>query len=274
MRQSLDEFAAIYANRPIRDNAGGMHAPHMFATWFMVRRLNPDLIIESGVFKGQGTWLLERACPDARLICIDINLAQRQYISDRATYSDRDFDLHDWADASDRTLAFFDDHQNARVRLQQCHWHGIRHAMFEDNYPPPHGDCYSLKRAFGHAGFDASTRRRPARPGEYSFAILHRAATVARAAMGTLRPQQVDDRIPPGDADANALRRRLEVYYEFPPVIRPDRTRWGDAWTDKKYPTPPPLLDRADPPSHEVFQREAVRYTWMCYAKLKAFSPG
>ena len=43
----LGEFEAVYADRPIKDNQGGMKAPHMFAVWFMAKRLNPDLIVES-----------------------------------------------------------------------------------------------------------------------------------------------------------------------------------------------------------------------------------
>lgn len=58
---SLDEFSAIYADRPIQDNKGGMKAPHMFAVWFMTRKLSPDLIVESGIWRGQSTWLLEQA---------------------------------------------------------------------------------------------------------------------------------------------------------------------------------------------------------------------
>ena len=49
---------------------------------------------------------------------------------------------------------FFDDHQNAYKRLQQCKWFGFRHVVFEDNYPSGQGDSYSLKQAFANAGFD------------------------------------------------------------------------------------------------------------------------
>ena len=58
----IDEFAALYADRPVKENRGGMKAPHLFALWFIARKLAPDLIVESGVWKGQSTWLLENAC--------------------------------------------------------------------------------------------------------------------------------------------------------------------------------------------------------------------
>ncbi len=86
----LDTFAEIYATRPIKDNRGGMKSPHMFALWFMARKLSPDLIVESGVWKGQSTWLLETACPQAKLLSIDLDLRNREYVSQKAVYDDRD----------------------------------------------------------------------------------------------------------------------------------------------------------------------------------------
>ena len=104
--EDIDEFTPIYGDRPIRDNYGGMKAPHMFAVWFTARKLEPDLIVESGIWKGQSTWLLEEACPQAKLISIDLNLDTRQYVSDKAVYYDRDFSEQDWSEVTDRSLVF------------------------------------------------------------------------------------------------------------------------------------------------------------------------
>ena len=71
LRSALEAFAALYQERPLRSNRGGMGAPHLFLAWFVLRALDPKAIIESGVWQGQGTWLLERACPAARLYCIE-----------------------------------------------------------------------------------------------------------------------------------------------------------------------------------------------------------
>jgi FkbM family methyltransferase len=241
MIESLEEFSALYSRRPIQDNQGGMKAPHMFAVWFMVRTLAPDWIVESGIWKGQSTWLLEQACPKAKLVAIDLNLGNRVYISRTATYSDRDFSEHDWSAITERSLAFFDDHQNAYLRLQQCAWFGFQHVIFEDNYPSTQGDCYSLKKAFAHAGFSQGA-----------------------AAAGRIAPNAID---------ARSLHARLEVYHEFPPVLKTARTRWGDAWEEPAYPTPAPLLDRAIAPAHRMFLEEATSYTWICYAKLRPWRP-
>src|SRR5690349_11047684 len=84
--KGLEEFAALYAQRPIQDNQGGMKAPHMAYTWFVLKHLRPKVVIESGVWRGQSTWLIEQTCPDAELHCIDPDLSRLIYRSPKATY--------------------------------------------------------------------------------------------------------------------------------------------------------------------------------------------
>lgn len=63
MKLTLEEFAEIYARRPVKKNAGGMQAPHLFLTWFMMRKLSPTTVVESGIWKGQDTWIIETGMP-------------------------------------------------------------------------------------------------------------------------------------------------------------------------------------------------------------------
>ena len=69
-RESLPEFIEVYRRRPIRDNAGGMGLNHSFATWFILRQMQPRLVVESGVWRGHSTWLIEQAAPDAEIVAI------------------------------------------------------------------------------------------------------------------------------------------------------------------------------------------------------------
>lgn len=253
MLAALEEFAALYQTRPIRDNQGGMRAPHGFLTWFVVRTLQPKVIIESGIWRGQGTWLLEQACPTAAMHCIDINLSRIEYKSSKATYYDKDFATLDWNDLpKNDTLVFFDDHQNYYQRAITSQWFGFKHLIFEDNYPPGRGNCYSPKQAFAHAGFTgASEGRRKER-----FKTM--------LGIGAL-----PDTVAPNTVDARYLENNLACYQELPPIFKLDTTRWGDAWTDEKYPTPAPLLTNVEKPFHQVYLDEAKFYTWIAYARLK-----
>lgn len=250
MLDDLAEFADLYERRPIRDNEGGMRSPHLFAFWFAMRQLRPAAVIESGVWRGQGTWFIEQACPKADIYCVDINWSNLSYRSSRATYLTGDFTKHDWARVpKQETLLFLDDHMNAVQRCHQALAQGFRHLIFEDNYfPPENGDCYSLKAAFAHAGFRPRSGWR----------------SIARRLLGNY----VNRTVRPNAEDAIALREIIEVYEEVPPVVKADTTRWGDPWREPKYPTPAPLIqDVSKAPN--CFSDEAQQYTWLCYVRLK-----
>ena len=111
IKSELPDFLKLYNNRPIYDNKGGMGAPHCFATYYMIKKLNKPFIIESGIWRGQSTWLIEKTCPNAKLLCIDPNLQYIKYKSNNATYTTKDWNTLDIKN-SEETLCFFDDHQN------------------------------------------------------------------------------------------------------------------------------------------------------------------
>ncbi|MEK6801190.1 MAG: hypothetical protein AABZ34_00795 [Nitrospirota bacterium] len=260
MRKSLREFVEVYERRPIRDNSGGMQAPHMFLAWFVLKTLSPKAIIESGLWLGQGTWLFEQACPAADLHCIDIDLSRLQYRSNRATYYNRDFSTIDWSNVSkNETALFFDDHQNAYQRVMTAKWFGFSHLLFEDNYPPSRGDCYSLKKVFAQSGFA------PTSSGQTSLtsAIKNQLASLFKPTL------PAGAHIPPNSVDAQYLRRNIITYHELPPVFKVDKTRWGDPWDNQNYPTPTPVLSSVEEPYQQVFVDEAMSYTWMSYVKMK-----
>lgn len=251
---SIPEFLALYKNKPIASNEGGMKTPHLFATWFMLKKLNPAQVVESGVWKGLGTWLIEQTLPEARIYSIDVNPKFREYRSDRAQYFERDFSKLDWSMIEDKenTVLFFDDHQNAFERIVQGKALGFKKFIFEDNYPAQTGDCYSLKKAFQHAGF---------KPGLYAGSLLYRLKQIV------MWPSR--NRIKPNAQDAAYLNEVLTTYHEFPPVFKSDMMRNGDAWTQENYPTPAPLFTKVEHDFLQVFQDEAMYYTWICLAVLK-----
>ena len=258
----LPEFLALYEERPIRDNQGGMGIPHLFASWFILKKLQPKVIVESGVWLGQGTWFFEQVCPGAKLFCIEPEYDRIQYVSPKATYYQKDFSQIYWGNLpKEDTLLFFDDHQNALERVKWAEEYGFRHVVFEDNYPAQRGDCYSLKKAFAEVGYS---------PNPY---------------------QEELKRVLPNKQDGDYLKRVLEVYFEFPPIVRTKKTRWGDNWKEN-YPTPPSLFNENDdyqmPPQEyrsggfkiyteedgkpdifDISPEEFLEYTWICYIKLK-----
>lgn len=254
IKASISKFLKLYQNRPIQDNQGGMKIPHAFATWFMLQQLNPKIVIESGVWKGQSTWLMENTLPQTQIYSLDINLSIREYISKSATYYEQDFTTVDWKHLDkDNTVLFFDDHQNALKRIRKGMEMGFKQFIFEDNYPAGDvGDCYSLKKAFQHAGYQPKKIKK----------------TLKQQLKTLFKPTQ-DTGIVANSEDAQFLSQILDIYYEFPPVFKATKTRWGVDWNETNYPTPKPLYTELECSDLKIFQEEAQDYTWICYAKVR-----
>ncbi|KAL1538331.1 hypothetical protein AAHA92_27090 [Salvia divinorum] len=182
----LEEFIPIYETRPIKNNMYGMGFDHSFGLWFVTRWLKPDLMIESGAFKGHSTWVLRQAMPDIPIVSISPRHPEKYlkkgpaYVDGNCTYFAGkdfvDFGSMDWGKLmrtygiKDRTqvLVFFDDHQNELKRLKQALKAGFKHLIFEDNYDTGTGDHYSLRqicdqfyiRGGGHSCFKESDEAR------------------------------------------------------------------------------------------------------------------
>lgn len=254
LRDCYQQFKEVYAQKPVNDNVGGMKAPHAFAAWFMMRTLQPKTIIESGVWKGQGTWLFEQACPSAEIICLDINFSNLIYRSESASYIEKDFSLIDFEDVDkDSTICFFDDHQNALHRLYQMKWKGFKTAIFEDNYPAIRGDCYSLKKIFACSGFAAEKTGY----GGLKQQVKDLLQRLARSSSNTVEANLTHK---------TELINNLNLYYEFPPLFKEEKTRWGDAWNAEDYPTKKPIFDIGH---NDSLRNEALEYSWMSLVELK-----
>ncbi|PNY15375.1 hypothetical protein L195_g012069, partial [Trifolium pratense] len=162
--KGLEEFVPIYETRPIQNNMYGMGFDHSFGLWFIARWLKPDLMIESGAFKGHSTWVLRQAMPDTRIVSLSPRHPEKYlkkgpaYVDGNCTYYAGkdfvDFGSVDWPKVMSkhgikdlsRVLIFFDDHQNELKRIEQALKAGFRHLVFEDNYDTGTGDHYSLRQ--------------------------------------------------------------------------------------------------------------------------------
>jgi len=153
IKNELVNFLKLYQKRPIRNNIHGMKINHMFNLYFILKKIRPNFVIESGVYKGQSTWLIEKTLPKTKIFSIDPNLDNRIYISKKTKYSKLDFKYQNFKKIPKNTLVFFDDHQPHIDRIMQCKFFKIKHIVFEDNYPVNKGDFYSLKHLLGISNF-------------------------------------------------------------------------------------------------------------------------
>jgi hypothetical protein len=263
-RGSVPEFLELYRGRPIARNHLGMGFNHCFATWFILRTMQPKLVVESGVWRGQSTWLIEQAAPQAEIVAIDPRPESRVYTSRRARYETTDFARLDWSQADvGEAVVFFDDHQNTYERLKEMHWLGFRHAIFEDNYPCGEGDFYSLRHVragHGHPHIQMS----PAYAGTPREALKR---WLIEPLLRRLGPAQKVI-VPPNESDRANLARRLETYVEFPAVVNADRNNWGGAWAGAYEPEPPLFASATELPA-EAVKDDDTGYCHIAYVALR-----
>ena len=67
----LEEFMDQVYDGFLSENDGGMKSPDMFTMYVMLKEIKPDVVIESGVWKGQGTKIIREAVgEDCKIICL------------------------------------------------------------------------------------------------------------------------------------------------------------------------------------------------------------
>lgn len=134
----VEKFMTLYASRPSKENKGGSGFHNSFWLFLFARTLNPKLIIESGVWKGHTSWLLEQACPDATILGFDINLRNLEYKNGKVKFYEQDWSEYQFGSVEpEQSLVFFDCHVNHAKRILEAHDRGFRHLLFDDN-PPVH----------------------------------------------------------------------------------------------------------------------------------------
>lgn len=282
----LEEFLDIYKSRPLRTNHGGMGVNHSYALFFVLRKLMPTSVIESGVFKGQSTWLIEQALPNADIYSLDPRPELREYTSSRAKYLTDDFAGVDWSILDvEKTVCFFDDHQSSFSRLKDMKWWGFKYAVFEDNYPISQGDSYSMRQVLSGAGHPL-----PNLNSSKTSRLKGIAKRLLRRSGGGINDhvnvnllndiywrQEIIRK--PNDVDRVSVERNIFVYFELPPLLLNKTQRWSGCPWEGEYSLPSgPLFVAADECpqlsscinylSNDELISE-LSYTYIAYVQLK-----
>jgi len=254
--KELKIFKEIYKQRPVEFNKGGMLFPHMFATYFILKKINPTFVIESGVFKGQSTWLIEKTLPNAEILSIDIDLNHRKYISKKAKYSNNDFKYQNFSNIPPDTLVFFDDHVNHYERLKQAKFFNIKNIIFEDNYNVNEGNFYTLKHAYQNVGFN------------YKYTRLGHIKTFCIFLIETLKKIFLKDYYFSNDKillrlrdnkknenDFKNIEKNIETYFEFPPLYKHNEDSTVPILTNNEI-------------NFELSKKEILSYNYITFVKL------
>ena len=148
-KEEIFTFLTTFNIEEINKNDGGMKVPDMFSFYFLLKKLQPEVVIESGVWHGQSTKLIRETLGNVKIISLDPYPIEG-YIDENATYyvGDKFKDFKDLDLSSfdmNKVLCFFDDHQNSAQRLIQCIDKNVKHIFFNDNYPINLGSHYTIQ---------------------------------------------------------------------------------------------------------------------------------
>lgn len=152
-QKDLDFFMENIYFPEISSNNGGMKTPDQFTFHLILKRINPKIVIECGSWNHISTKVARKTLPDAKIICSDPrkskipdNLEIVDYTGDKFI----DFENIKLEEIRDDILVFFDDHQNQARRLIQCKEKGIKHIIFNDNWPVNIGSNFSLEHLYNN----------------------------------------------------------------------------------------------------------------------------
>ena len=221
IKKEIELFCDIYDARPIKNNIGGMRFNHAFALYFILKKTNPKMVIESGVFKGQSTWLIEETLPDTKLICLDIDLSKRIYISKKAKYSNLDFKFHDFSKVPENTMVIFDDHVNHIERLREANFFNIKNIILEDNYPSNTGDFQTIKQCYEGHSFVHNLDIKSIFKSFYLFVRILFKKIITKKYNSSYDLYLLRNRIRDHslhNSEFNNINKIIKTYYEFPPI--------------------------------------------------------
>lgn len=131
----VTELFTIYPARPVQDNTFGSGFHNLFWLYVVGRMLKPQMIVESGVWKGLATWFLRQAAPAAQIYAFDVDLTPRRYKDAAAIYHECDWAKVDVRPGTGAHLAFFDCHVSHAQRILEAHKRGFRYLLLDDDLP-------------------------------------------------------------------------------------------------------------------------------------------
>ena len=150
--REVREFFDDYRASPFREPHGGSRIGNLLWLDLLAKTFAPDVMVDSGTFKGASAWALRRGYPGARLLSFDIDLSRLLLRVPGADYIESDWTRHDIT--GQHILCYFDDHVDQCRRVREAAARGVAVAVFDDDYdvtqfaPMAHGGFSLPKLSF------------------------------------------------------------------------------------------------------------------------------
>ena len=283
LKKNLTYFLEIYKNRPIKNNQSGMKIDHCFALFCLLKKIKPSHIIESGVWKGQTTWLIKKVLKNSKIYSIDIDLSNREVIYDDVNYLNKDITKYNWKNLDkNKTLIIFDDHVCFSRRLNFLKKNKFKHIIFDDNLPNHHISYYTPKMIYEKQDLIKK-----------EFIKYSNIFRVIKFVIRYLRrefkdnvelnfnskfvkityPKMINKKL---KRNFLLFRKKIKIYYEFPPIIKFNYKKRFEKIINNfeeeisdKYKVKKPIFNNNEIKLSKELKKELnVQYSNICYINL------
>ena len=130
----LDEFDYVFGKSPIKEHESGFGYNEGVFFYTLLKIINPEIVIESGVMKGFTTYLVDNATHDnCKIYSYDINFENNMFNSKKATYINTDITNKIPSIKNKKTVALWDDHTSQMDRLKFSQQYNIQYNFFDDD---------------------------------------------------------------------------------------------------------------------------------------------
>ena len=132
LNKNINKFEKLFRSNKI-SSTWGFGFNNGLILFCLVHYLNPQRILESGVWTGFTTMIFDNASKkNTSIMCCDINLSRNEYITDKAIYYEKDITEVPEEVKLNFDLAF-DDHFSHYDRLLFCLENSIDSVILDDD---------------------------------------------------------------------------------------------------------------------------------------------
>lgn len=134
LSKDVKHYEELYRTVAISNLSGGMGFNNGLFLYVLLSHYQPKTVLESGVWRGYSTFLIDKATQDlSKILSFDINLNHREFFSKKASYFENEISQVNNIDFSTVDFAFFDDHVSIYDRLKLCLDNKIEIVVVDDD---------------------------------------------------------------------------------------------------------------------------------------------